>query len=230
MAAPTVRAVGTETTQSAAGSLDVPVPAGTVTNDLLVCSVRAEASAPGNINPADGTWNTLFNAATSGTGLDINTYIFWRIAGGSEPANYTFNYTGGSDTGIGRMTAIASVNTANPINTSSNAANSTAGTTATGATFTPTVADTLIMMFVVTNNGGTVSAYALPTDSPTFTERYDTAPINSAGALATGPRTATTASGAPTATLSVSSRYAVQMLAIAPVAITAIPELRLAFI
>lgn len=93
-------------------------PAGVADDDLVVAVVARSptASATSALTSSGFTVN-LFSAANANNGPSA---VLWKVAGPSEPANYTFtsvSYTG-SDAWDVMLAAITGVDTTNPIATS----------------------------------------------------------------------------------------------------------------
>lgn len=202
-------------TQSAAGAgtdATVNKPTGTTTGNLLVAhyGVNETIANAGTITVPSGWTQIRYVGGANAPSMGV-----WaKIATSSEPSTYTFSNANGVGTTLS-ITVISGNSTILPT-ISSEQHNNVASTTATGATITPTVANSLILFFV--NNGNTgFSAYAVATDNPSWTEAYD---VDYAGApdaaLAYAVRPQTTATGNATATC-VSGRNNVIMLAIDPI-------------
>lgn len=113
-----VASVATGTAAGTPTSLVINKPAGTVSGDLLVASI---AWYPGNYGGTPVGWTSIDALNLGGTPWgDGGAATYFRIAGGSEPANYTF--VGGSNgfsVGSGAMGAIARItghDSTSPIN------------------------------------------------------------------------------------------------------------------
>lgn len=104
-----VRAVATGTL-NATGSGNITKPTGAASGDVLLAfhSVDEGTLAAMGTPTGGATWLSL-GTRNSGTGSDMKTKVWWKIAGGSEPANYGFTQAA---TGRGAV-AIASVMGAN---------------------------------------------------------------------------------------------------------------------
>ena len=196
------------------GTITGAKPSGTQAGDLLVAQIVVNGSAGDstNISTLSG-WTQIQKTIDANTPC-MGTY--YKVAGASEPSDYTWTITNPSNTSLINITRIIGASTTAPLITSSAQFNNTASTTATGATITPTTANSLLLFYVGTR--AAVSAYAIATSNPTWTEQFDTSPIGGAGgimgALATATRPETTATGAATATIADTVRSAVHMIAI----------------
>lgn len=86
------RSIGAISTVAGAGNLVLAVPAGVVSGDVMLAFFQFDYAAwPGNPNPVEPTppagWTELIPSPAIGT-HEVKTY--YRVAGGSEPANYTW--------------------------------------------------------------------------------------------------------------------------------------------
>lgn len=219
MAQVTFRAQAT-VSNDGSGTMTINKPAGTIDGDLMIAhaSFSSQAGYDARITPSN--WNVL-HAITSGGGSG-NVAIWWKIAS-SEGSSYDFGgTTGAGNPFIGYITTWFNNRSSSPIDTSSENDDTSSNTTATGAAITPTASPEAIMLFLVsgTNASTTVSGYAVANNNPTWTERYDA--VSSSGgnhawlAMASGPYTAITTTGVPTATLDVSNSAIVHMISILP--------------
>ena len=150
-----------------AASLTIPRPAGVAAGHVLIASFAVK-NKPGVNVPAG--WSLIRET------LGKNSYeqaVYYRVAGSSEPASYTFSLASGTADLRGGVTAYSGVDTANPIDkegaktgTSGNAESPSFGTGYDNAMLINTV------MFTSTNSGGTI------TPAAGLTERYDINPQN----------------------------------------------------
>lgn len=71
------------------GGVTINKPAGTVLNDLMICVIdlRQDTSVS-----APSGWQTA--GSTQGSGGAIIMWVFYKVATATEPANYTFTWTG----------------------------------------------------------------------------------------------------------------------------------------
>ena len=127
--------------QNASGSstLVMPVPSGVVAGDVLITSVHADGSSSTAFTPPSG-WTSIYN----GTENFGYSQVYWRVAGSSEPASYTWTL-GATRKAVGQMGAYLGVDTAAPVETSATGGG-TSGTTATAPTITTTFANSLVVM------------------------------------------------------------------------------------
>lgn len=112
------RRAGIATSTTSGGlSLTITKPAGTILNDFLLAALfigsDTNTSQP-TITPPSG-WTLL---RTTVHGVIGFLSIYYLVAGGSEPANYTWSVTATADTNpdmYGSMSAYVNVNPINPI-------------------------------------------------------------------------------------------------------------------
>ena len=131
------------------GTLDVPVPAGTVAGDFLIAQVAYNAA--GSITPPSG-WTTI-DVLTHPT-APIMQGLYWRTASGTEPAHYSFTLSSGkSDTAAGAIAVYTGIDTNDPIDAFAGQA-SAAGQPVVAPSITTGEPDTtLIGFFTVRDNG-----------------------------------------------------------------------------
>jgi len=102
----------------------VAKPSGVAAGDLLLASLEVDAN-PATVTAPAG-WTLLQDVLTgSGTGTAFHAQLWYRVAGSSEPASYTWNTGGASWTDIGILD-YSNVHSAAPIDVS---AGRDAGTT-----------------------------------------------------------------------------------------------------
>jgi hypothetical protein len=108
----------------ATGGWVVTKPAGTASGDLLLAFVGAIGTSVTFTAPSG--W-TLLAAETSNT--NINFSVYYKVAGGSEPANYTWTPSIGAKGGV-LLEAHIDVDNTTPIDAHNNGLNSSNVTTA----------------------------------------------------------------------------------------------------
>lgn len=101
---------------SANGAAAVLKPSGTIEGDLLIahCGVVTTAGA---VWSAPVGW-TLIREATAVGATSLTAATFYKIAGGSEPASYTFTATGGGTTIVKEIHRFNAHDATTPINVS----------------------------------------------------------------------------------------------------------------
>lgn len=150
---------------SAAASVTVNVPAGTVNGDLLVVQIGWNENATLN-NPAG--WTQIREDQTGAGGVAaLNSRLMYRVAA-SEPASYTWTFASGTRRIAGCMVNLTGADTAAPIDSSSGQAqDGTSTANVTAPTVDPVVADGFLLYFGASRSGTT---FTPPTG---MTERYD---------------------------------------------------------
>ena len=168
--------------QAASTSTTITKPTGTVQDDLLVAHISVEGGDPTFATPSG--WTQLFNGTGGG---DVGVAVYWRLAGGSEPANYTFTWTD-SENSEAAMVRYSNVDTTTPIDAWASASGDDDMPLAPTVT-TTTANTTVIRLFgsddneTVTNPTGTTSRYDVSGLGVTTTAADDTQPT--AGATGT---------------------------------------------
>jgi hypothetical protein len=175
-------------------SLTLNKPAGAVVNDLLLAQVTIR-SASITITPPAG-W-TLVRRDDTGSGSNqLGQAVYYRFAGGSEPASYAWTFSGSIDAS-GGIVSLAGVSPTSPIDVSGGLGGS--GTSVTAPSVTTTASNDGLVAFF---GSGSSTAFTPPTG---MTERYQAgggqtavsaADGSQAAVGATGPRTATAPSAA----------------------------------
>lgn len=166
-------------------------PSGLAVGDLMFLHLTTEASGRTLTQP--GGWTISSTLSTYCTMV-----IGYKIADSSDVAASTFTFSfndngGGPQHIIGNMFRITGFNSVNPIAVSTDEVNySGGGSKVFSNSITPATADSLLLLAIGHNSTLTgISAYAVATSSPSFTEFQD----SSVSALAYGTRTAITATG-----------------------------------
>ena len=92
-APPVFRAVTQTSSGSPAGSLTINRPVQVVTGDFMLMIVY-EYVYGNTTAPPDGSWTFLFKVDDPSPSYEV--FYYWKIAGPSESASYTFSITSGS--------------------------------------------------------------------------------------------------------------------------------------
>lgn len=111
-----LRAVSSNANDVTGGTLVCNKPSGVVSGDLLVAIVGRDQDAAATTNFTSSGWtlDTFF----SGTSTYATLAVLWKVAGGSEPATYTFtstSYSGGPSQFVIHIVALTGASTASPI-------------------------------------------------------------------------------------------------------------------
>jgi MSHA biogenesis protein MshQ len=144
------------------GSIAIPVPTGTVQNDVMIASIGVRPSTSGITAPSGWTLvRRIDNASTVSNSLAI----YRRVAGASEPGSYTWTLSGDAFS-AGGIQSFENIDTANPIDVENGQ------TTASGtAHATPSVTTTVANAMLVTSH--TYSSNRTWTPPSGMTEAFD---------------------------------------------------------
>jgi PKD repeat protein len=207
------RAAGTLTTSTSSGTHTVNYPAGVAAGDLLVIQMVVTV---GTLTTPAG-WTNLYGPFTeSGFGAAVH-YLFYKIAGGSEPSTMTVTKSAGN-AAAAVMSAYTGADTTTPIDVFATAVQPTSGTSGSSPSVTTTKANTMLLRLCTAFAGP-----AATTPAGTVTERYDvTWSFNSTGLeLGTETQAAIGASGTSGVTFSTGISGGIgATIAVAPVAVT----------
>ncbi len=130
-------------------SLSVTKPTGVVSGDVLIVNI---AQGGNNSTAPTSTGWTLIDGRSLAGGTRRYGAVLYKVAGGSEPASYTFTLGSGVDSVAGSIVAFSGVNTsgATPFDVAPGTilVSANGNTTAVGATTITTVsANAVVIMF-----------------------------------------------------------------------------------
>lgn len=185
-------------TTTGATSFTVTKPTGVVSGDFLAAIVFSSTTTVTNLSISGGTSWTALTGGTVSTGVAYR--VFWKSAGGSEPASYTVNLTEADTFASCSMVAANGGSSSTPVFAvdSTQAGPSSVDTPG----ITPTTAADLEIRFVAALSDGSLSTWTAP---GALTERDDrrvvvgTAPFESD--ISTSAATRTLASSSATTSL-----------------------------
>lgn len=201
--------------------LNIPKPSGLQVGDLMVAIIGAPNDF--TTSSADG-FTELYDFYVN-EGNMCHMGVYWKIATAADVSatDFTFNTSTGQYIN-GCIMRISGANQSTPINASNSNANTTNTSNPTFNGITPSVGNCL--MIVAVNHADqqrSVSGYTIPTNNPSWTERYDAQGLTGdtnrgfGMAVATAPRPQTTATGNWSCTYSGGElRQAGVIIAIAP--------------
>lgn len=197
------RSIGTTaiaTRDGAAWSVTITKPSGLTAGDYMVAII---GTSSGNAVEAISGWTLLGEQANGG---DARLIVYGKTADSSDASASDFTFavhTGNGSSNDGMGGALIAISGTQPLTNgafidfgTSNGTNHTY----TGG-ITPTVANSILIMAMWGHGStpATVSNYAITTDNPTWTERFDDAEAVGTSdylfAVATAPRTEVTATG-----------------------------------
>lgn len=147
-------------------TLTIATPSGTVAGDVMIASIAVRPNTATITPPAGWTLvRRMDNASANANSLAV----YSRVAGASEPANYSWTFSASTGSAGGIQT-FSGVDTTTPINVESGQ------TTPNGLSHTtPSVTTTMANTMLVTSHGFTSAASWTPPGG--MTEAFDTASI-----------------------------------------------------
>ncbi|MFW2403867.1 MAG: DNRLRE domain-containing protein [Gammaproteobacteria bacterium] len=128
----------TEAKATAATNLSVDKPAGTGTGDLLIATLVTDGSKSASMSAPAG-WTVIDLAEQSG---QVTYGVWWKLAGASEPASYTWSWSDGEKV-YGTVMRFTGHNPATPIDVTATAGGSSSAPSSPAVT--TTVADAMIL-------------------------------------------------------------------------------------
>ncbi|MEV6036044.1 hypothetical protein AB0L65_33155 [Nonomuraea sp. NPDC052116] len=192
----TLRAVASASASGA--SITCNKPAGTSVGDLLIAFQSADSGTFANMTTPTGgaTWALLTQQQWSAG--EPGTNVWWKFAGGSEPASYGFAQASGAD-GVVAIAAVFGTATTTPVFASS--ASSVTTTSIPTPSVTPTGSDDLELRWAASKGFGGVTFTWTP--PATYTEQVDLQSNTfTSGSMATKQLTSNAASGIQNFTIS----------------------------
>lgn len=187
-------------------ALVITKPVDLAVGDLMVAGISFsdDFSGSGGINTPAG-W-TLQDTTSTGTPNEVMA-VFTKEAESADVAASNFTFTrSGADTTYHLVGHILRVTDFGSIDNVSGDVDSNLSTTVTTTGFTPSIASTLFIGFLLNVSAGTVTntSIALATDNPTWTEQAETTQSDTSRTSTlsayTATRTETTATGTITGT------------------------------
>ena len=94
--------------------LAINVPVGTISGDVMVAAIAVRPSSV-NITPPAG-WAAQAAALQNAAGNSSRQQIFYRVAGGAEPASYTWLFDSAFTGAVGGIVSYSGVDTSAPFN------------------------------------------------------------------------------------------------------------------
>jgi hypothetical protein len=146
-------------------SVVVPVPTGTAANDLMLCFLKNNPDGP---NSVPSGWAELGSL----TSLSRNWAFYWKLATGSEPADYTWGYAVAGRAAATMVSYRGGFDTADPIDVVSNTAYATSDTILRAASMSVAAINSAIIFaggYITT----TAQSATPPTNPGTFVEDVD---------------------------------------------------------
>ena len=144
-------------------------PTGTAQNDLMLATVK-HADAP---NSVPSGWTEIGHGEDPASSSN-EWMTYWKLAGGGEPADYTWGFAAASRLGITIATFRDGFDTADPIDVTSDTDYTTTDTVNRAASMTVAAANSPLIFIGGTHIGGSGNTQTPPTNPATFTEHVDT--------------------------------------------------------
>lgn len=163
-------ASNTATDRASAGvtNLTVTKPAGTASNNVMVAAVSWRNGSLRTLTVPAG-WTQIGTNAYSTT--SHGEAAFYKVAGGSEPASYTFTInTNTAERWSVGIATFTNVDNTTPVDAQGQRVNASS-TSVTAPAVTPSVANTMLVAIFATKNG--TSSGSTVTVPGTMTERFD---------------------------------------------------------
>ncbi len=165
-----------EVIESSGSPLVVTKPSGLTAGDLMIAHISGINPSAGELElPTPGGWTLGGQDTAVHNGCAILA-VFYKIATSDDAAASSFSFSNATGSPLLMGGAIYRVSgTGSTITVSIDVENTNTSTPSFSNTVTPTVASSLLL-FLVTAEGsgaGSVASYAVTTDNPSWTERYD---------------------------------------------------------
>lgn len=157
---------------SATTSLSVPMPVGTVVNDVMIALLAVRGGSATTITPPTG-W-TLINSTNTSVAGTMKSSTYFKVATTTEAGPYIFTFT--SNRASASITSYSGVDTANPIDAQGTTNSAATNKTLTAPAITTTVANTMLVALY-----GYARGSITLTQGSSMTERSD---ISSTGTTA----------------------------------------------
>lgn len=180
--------------------------------DLMIAQYFVGATSFSVTMPSGWTMiNQTENPGDAGT-----SHLSYKVADASDVAGQAIQWA--HNVGAGRVqilhvTRITGHRATSTITTSSGTS-ADGVTTITATSVTPTEAESLILFYTAADQNRSVSGHTIATSAPTFTEQYDLIQSGYGVSMASGVRTAITATGAGTATASGTTNCVAQLVVV----------------
>ncbi|REK35238.1 MAG: T9SS C-terminal target domain-containing protein [Bacteroidetes bacterium] len=189
-----------------AASATVNLPAGTVFDNLLLLGLMFEKGNTVSISPPPG-WNLIIRRDN---GSDVGMAIYYKVAGGSEPENYSFGLTNGAKWAIA-CSRISNASLSTPVNAVG--AQTGYGSSVNAPSLNTTVNNTLVLCFYTNKKFSTYTPHASTIERYDFPNSVEGVPSNM---MASFVRSATGSTGSIEATSTDAESWVAAQVAINP--------------
>lgn len=163
---------------AATTSIVLTKPTGTAENDIIFALLkRADPTDPSAVPSG---WAQVSGSAKNTDSGFIAHWLYYKVAGGSEGADYTWTWAAGARSGGTIITWRNGFDTANPINALSNTAYETSDTNCRAAALTVSGANSTLLFFGMVHDSADTVTFGTPNNPAsgiTWTERVDTISI-----------------------------------------------------
>jgi len=201
-AAPTVEAaIASRGTATAVGNTTLLInkPSGVVSGDVLFADLSSVGNATANATSSG--WTLVAGADLAGPRAGRGTLLY-KVAGASEPANYTFTFGSGTSNTAGGIVAFSGVNvTGETLFDVTPGAISVQASSATATSITTISPNAAVVMFGMAPNGTTTWSGWSTTSPGALTELFDIQGTNSSSGAAWALKATAGATGNGSATL-----------------------------
>lgn len=196
---------------TATGVVSVAAPSGTQSGDVLVACLALNGGSVGALGVPFG-WAPIASVAAI---ANPHVFGYYRVAGGSEPASYSWTLASAVANGAG-IARYSGVDTTSPLDTAAKTASGASATSGSVAGVTTVTANAMLAGCMAINS----SSSAVTIGSPAgMGQAWDIG--GKRHELADGPQVAAGASGPRTWTFSASREWAGWLAALRPAASTA---------
>lgn len=207
---------GAATTATSTGTtITINRPTGVVAGDIMLVNISSRDTGGNNLsNPTSGGWTLVQGSQI--TQARRWGAVMYKIATGSEPADYTFTLDTDANATVGAIVAFSGVDTTTPFDVASPAYNTANANTVTAIGLTTVTPNAAVIMFGVASNNPTWSGWTTTTPG-VLTELYDVAQgtnVTAGAAWALKPTAGATWNG--TATISSMERNGAILVALRP--------------
>lgn len=148
------QSVATAVLGSSGRTLTIDTPSGTSPGDVLIGVLTTDTQGGERFSPPSG-WTELAVRKTNGGGGNIQTGVWYRVAGDAEPASYTFRWNS-NEAAVGAILRYSGVDTAAPVGAWALAAGEDASPTAPSV---DTTAANAVILRVMAGHGSDFSTH-----------------------------------------------------------------------
>jgi hypothetical protein len=209
---------GTATTATTTGtSLTIARPTGVVTGDVMIVNIAQTGN--NSTDPTSTGWTLIDGVSLAGGTLRLGA-VLYKVATGTEGANYTFTLGTGTTSAVGSIVAFSGVNGTTPFDVANGTISVQGTQTAVAATTKTTVtANTAIIMCGMAAGSAPTWTGWTTTSPGTLTELYDNQSTTASVGAAWAIKPVAGATGAGAAILSAAERNGGILIALRPAAV-----------